>query len=110
MKPLHVGGREAERLQVLPFRIVERPFEDDLIVVDLLDSGSDQVTPDAKRRLAGVLLTDEITAAGRTPLSTCMVRLAASLAESFLAGEPALEFPMLRLPLDPAEAADGADA
>jgi CRISP-associated protein Cas1 len=89
-----------------PFRPVV-----DVAVIELLDEGTAAVTTDAKRRLAGLLLSDEVTLAGRTPLSTCMIRLAASLAESFLTGEPALEFPILRLPREQDEARDGgADA
>lgn len=78
----------------------------DVVVMDLLNSGHQQVTTGAKRRLAGILLAEELTAAGRTPLSTCMIRLAASLAESFVTGEPALEFPMLRLAREPDGTAD----
>jgi CRISPR-associated protein Cas1 len=70
----------------------------DLVVVDLVRLGVTEVTADAKRALAGTLLHEEVTAAGRTPLSTCLQRLAASLAESFLSGQPALEFPLSPLP------------
>ena len=70
----------------------------DLAVVGLLRGGNVEVGKDAKRVLAAVLLSDEMTAAGKTPLSTCLVRLAASLAESFLAGAPALEFPVSPVP------------
>jgi CRISPR-associated protein Cas1 len=69
----------------------------DLAVVDLLQTGTQTVNPGAKRTLAAVLRREEITPAGRTLVSTCMLRLAASLADSFLTGEPALEFPLLRL-------------
>lgn len=76
-----------------PFRPVV-----DLTVLGIIRSGTQQVTSDAKRTLAAVLLTEEMTSAGHTPLSTCMIRLAASVADSFLTGEPALELPILRLP------------
>lgn len=69
----------------------------DLIVLNLLQAGIDDVTPEAKRALARVLISEEATAAGATPLSTCMIRLAASLADSFLTGEPSLEFPRLKV-------------
>lgn len=69
----------------------------DLAVLDILSSGTQQVTPLAKRSLAAVLLREETTSAGNTPVSTCMIRLAASLADSFLTGEPALDFPILPL-------------
>jgi len=72
----------------------------DVTVLALLRSGTTQVTPDAKRTLAAVLLIEEATHSGRTPVSTCMIRLAASLADSFLNGEPALEFPRVVLPRD----------
>jgi CRISPR-associated protein Cas1 len=49
----------------------------DLCVVGLLRDGVDSVTSDAKRSLAAVLLNEEVTSAGRTPLATCMMRLAA---------------------------------
>ena len=70
----------------------------DIKVLDIIRSGITQVTPEAKRMLAAILLSEETTAAGHTPVSTCMVRLAASLADSFLTGEPVLEFPILRPP------------
>ena len=88
------------------------PLADDLMepfrpVVDwetyrLLAEGVGEVTPAAKRRLASVLVREEPTLAGHTPLATCMIRLAASLAESFLTGVPHLEFPL-------PEAVSGAD-
>jgi len=81
-----------------PFRPVV-----DVCVVGLLRDGVDRVTADAKRRLAMILLNEEVTSAGRTPLSTCLMRLAGSLAESFLTGEPTLEFPVLSLPRGPAD-------
>jgi CRISPR-associated protein Cas1 len=86
-----------------PFRPVM-----DVAVLDLLRAGSTDVTPEAKRRLAAVLRADETTSAGTTPLASCLNRLAASLAESFLLGEPALEFPVLRLPREIGEDGDGA--
>lgn len=70
----------------------------DLCVRGLVGGGMTEVSPDAKRHLAGVLRVEERTAAGTTPLSTCMIRLAASLADSFLTGEPALDLPHLKLP------------
>jgi CRISPR-associated protein Cas1 len=83
------------------------PLADDLMepfrpVVDeevcrLLADGVAAVTIPAKRRLAALLLRDEQTAAGTSPLATALLRCAASLADSYLTGEPALEFPALRL-------------
>lgn len=74
-----------------PFRPVV-----DLEVFGMVSEGTGDVTVEAKRRLAGLLWRDEASVAGTSPLSTCVNRLAASLAESFLTGEPALEFPLLR--------------
>ena len=81
------------------------PLADDLMepfrpVVDLAAralwrEGMAEVTPESKRALAAILAHEERAALGRTPLSTCLIRLAASLAESFLSGTPVLEFPLL---------------
>ncbi len=72
----------------------------DLIVFGLADKGIGELTPEVKRRLAAVLTAEQMTRAGRTPLSTCMIRLAASVADSFLTGVPALELPFHTLPRD----------
>ncbi len=79
-----------------------RPAVDDT-VRSLLGDGIAGVTVPAKRRLAAVLWQDERTAAGTTPLATAVLRSAQSLAESYLTGEAALEFPLFRLK----ETADG---
>ncbi len=82
-----------------------RPVIDDEVRLLLLD-GITEVTAPAKRRMAGVLWRDEQTAAGTTPLATAILRCAQSLVESYLTGEPALEFPAFRL----RESADGSDS
>lgn len=69
----------------------------DLVVHGLIGAGVTEITPDAKQHLVGVLTAQETTRAGRTPLSTCLIRLAASLADSFISGVPALELPLPRL-------------
>ena len=74
----------------------------DAIVLDLLRAGAAEVTVDAKRQLAAVLTAEETTRQGRTPLGTCLIRLEASVADSFLNGEAALELPIIRLPRDAA--------
>lgn len=74
-----------------------RPFVD-LEVRNLLGEGVAEVAASAKRRLAAVLVREAPTAAGRTPISTCMIRLATSLAESFLAGSPDLDLPFMDAP------------
>jgi CRISP-associated protein Cas1 len=85
-----------------PFRPVV-----DLCVRGLVRQGVTEVTPDAKRRLASLLRAEEQTAAGTTPLSTCLIRLAASLADSFMTGEPGLDFPQLKLPREEPDGAAG---
>jgi CRISP-associated protein Cas1 len=70
----------------------------DVTVRTLAARGAIGVTTEAKRALAAILLAEEDTTAGRTPVSTCMIRLAASLADSYLTGEPALEFPIHWIP------------
>jgi CRISPR-associated protein Cas1 len=70
----------------------------DLIVLGLVQEGLITISAPVKRRLAAVLLVEERTWAGQTPLSTCVIRLAASLAESFTAGEPRLDFPIRAAP------------
>lgn len=85
-----------------PFRPVV-----DLAVLSLLKSGEMEVSPTVKRTLAGLLRREERTAAGRTPLATCLNRLAASLADSFLTGAPALEFPWVKLSRSAPDPADG---
>lgn len=81
----------------------------DLIVHGLIGEGMGEVTPEAKQRLVGVLTAEETTRAGRTPLSTCLIRLAASLADSFVNGAPALDLPLLRLPRGTADEEDTGD-
>lgn len=81
-----------------------RPVVDEE-VVRLVADGIMAVTVPAKRRLVALLLRDEQTAAGTSPLATAVLRCAASLADSYLTGEPALEFPGVRLK----DTADDAD-
>jgi CRISPR-associated protein Cas1 len=69
-----------------------RPLVDG-IVRGLMLEGESVITPDVKRRLAGVLHMDQRTDLGTTPLETCMQRLATSVAESFLSGKPELALP-----------------
>ncbi len=79
------------------------PLADDLMepfrpLVDsevrrLVAEGVHEVDVAAKRRLAALLVADLPTAAGNTPLATCLLRCAASLAESYIEGVAALAFP-----------------
>lgn len=87
-----------------PFRpIVDRQ------VFDLVGTGHGAVTPPVKRRLAAVLQVDLLTAAGRTPVSTCLHRLAGSLGESFIANVPDLEL-SFSLPIAVHDREDETDA
>lgn len=80
------------------------PLADDLMepyrpVVDaevlaLRTEGTDSVTIEAKKRLAGVLLHDLASAEGTSPLATCILRTGQSLADSFLERKAALVFPL----------------
>lgn len=79
----------------------------DVLVCALLQDGIAEVTAEAKHRLAAILQQDQATVAGTTPVSTCMQRLAASLAESYLRQIPELEFPFLDLPAEAGSADDG---
>ncbi|MCC7428845.1 MAG: type II CRISPR-associated endonuclease Cas1 [Alphaproteobacteria bacterium] len=77
----------------------------DLRVCALVQSGLSEVTTEAKRDLAAVLMQEEPTAAGISPVSTCLLRLGQSLAESYLSGAPVLDLPLLRL--QSSDAAEG---
>lgn len=81
---------------------VMEPFRPlvDLAALRMVQAGVTQVTADAKRELAAILIQDLTTTRGTTPLSTCLHRLAASLAEAYQTGEPRLDLPLSPLPLD----------
>ena len=72
----------------------------DLLVCRALDAGHDGVTRDTKRYLATVAAVDMLTERGRTPLYTCLERLAGSLAKSYAAGKADLDLPEAPLPLE----------
>ena len=65
----------------------------DYAAARLLESGCEDVTPDAKRTLAGVLAAGMSTERGTTPLETCLERAAQSLAQSFEDKRASLAFP-----------------
>lgn len=71
-----------------------RPLVDDAVRV-LIAEGTEEVSVAAKRRLVALLWEDQLTAAGTSPLATAILRAAQSLAESYISGVPALEFPLL---------------
>lgn len=74
----------------------------DLVALRLAGRGIDDVTPDAKAMLAGILVADMQTGRGTTPLATCLERLAYSLAVAFETGQAKLDLPLAPLPLDAA--------
>ena len=78
-----------------PFRPVV-----DVAVVRLMAEGIEDVTPEAKHRLVGLLSLDMATNAGTTPLATCTYRLALSVARSFETGSAALDLPLSPLALE----------
>ena len=72
----------------------------DLLVSRAVDAGHKGVTKDTKRYLASVASVDMQTERGRTPVFTCLERLAQSLARSCERGKPELDFPLAPLPLE----------
>lgn len=72
----------------------------DYMVTRLTASGEEDVNPETKAVLAQVLAFDMATDQGTTPVSTCIERLAFSLAQSFETGKPALALPRTLLPLE----------
>lgn len=72
----------------------------DYLVVRLVADGAEDVIPSVKASLARVLSLDMATARGTTPVSTCLERLALSLATAFETGKPDLDLPEPLLPLE----------
>ncbi len=72
----------------------------DYMVAQLMAGGFDAIIPETKRALAQVLAFDMATDQGTTPVSTCLERLATSLAQSFEGGKPVLALPRTFLPLE----------
>ena len=72
----------------------------DYMVAQFVGAGLLGVTPETKRGLAEVLAFDMSTELGKTPVSTCLERLATSLAQSFETGKPTLTLPKTFLPLE----------
>jgi len=73
-----------------PFRPVV-----DLSVRQIMESGETEVTTSVKKQLAAVLTQDLVTAAGRTPVATCLLRLGQSLAACYLGEQNSLDLPYL---------------
>jgi CRISPR-associated protein Cas1 len=72
----------------------------DLAVVRLSARGCEDVGTEAKRTLAAVLDWDMHTDRGVTPVSTCLMRLAGSLARAYEERRGELELPLSPLPID----------
>lgn len=68
-------------------------------VRELRRSGTETVTPEAKRQLAHGLYFDLDTAAGRTPVMVCVQKLATSLAQAYAGEIDRLDLPLPTLPL-----------
>ncbi|MGC9457777.1 MAG: type II CRISPR-associated endonuclease Cas1 [Halothiobacillaceae bacterium] len=77
----------------------------DLVVHRLVSSGTNEVT-DAREDLVACLSADFPTKNGATPLSHVLVRLAQSLARSFLDRKLRLDFPSRPLPDETSEPVD----
>jgi CRISP-associated protein Cas1 len=73
-----------------PFRAIV-----DLRVRDLVASGATELESAEKRALASVLMWEEKTNAGNTPLSTCLIRLAQSISASYQTGKTTIDLPIL---------------
>lgn len=82
----------------------------DLEVLRLHQKGLNEVDPDVKRALAGVLYLDRATDEGTTPLIACINRLATSLSQVFLGERKSLTLPdvsmSVTLPADAAQATE----
>jgi len=72
----------------------------DFTVARLAAEGEETVNPAVKASLANVLSLDMTTARGTTPVSTCLERLALSLAVAYESGKPELDLPEPLLPLE----------
>lgn len=71
----------------------------DLVVAQMTAQGGSRLDPAIKRHLAHVLHLDYTTTEGRTPLTTCLVRLCVSLAQIYTAERQTLALPKPLIPL-----------
>jgi CRISPR-associated protein Cas1 len=76
-----------------------RPLVDGA-VARLVAAGAERVDRETKKQLAGVVALDMRTNEGTTPVATCLMRLAVSLAQAFESGEANLDLPIAPLPLE----------
>ena len=72
----------------------------DITVHRLVESGNGSLDTETKRVLAGTIARDVSTSAGTTPVSTCLIRLAQSIARSFLERKILLQLPSKCTPLE----------
>jgi len=72
----------------------------DLTVKRLAETGTGEVTPEAKTALAALTDLDLASATGTSPLSTCLERLVLSLVATLESGRPSLDLPEIPRPLD----------
>jgi CRISPR-associated protein Cas1 len=80
----------------------------DFNVARLVAEGAEDVTSEIKANLANVLSLDMTTKRGTTPVSTCLERLAVSLATAFEIRKLELDLPEPLLPLELPEPQRGA--
>jgi CRISPR-associated protein Cas1 len=80
----------------------------DYLVARLVARGATEINSETKRSLAEALSLDLATERGTSPVSTCLERLAFSVAAAFESGKPILDLPENPLPLElPEPAAEG---
>ncbi|AWB06351.1 type II CRISPR-associated endonuclease Cas1 [Azospirillum humicireducens] len=79
----------------------------DIAVHRMVSDGLLEVDRETKRILAGLLVQDLRTDAGVTPLSTCLFRLATSLAQVLSGERQVLDLPLSPLPLEIARGPSG---
>jgi CRISPR-associated protein Cas1 len=60
----------------------------------------EELNPEMKKFLTKILTLDLSTAAGTTPISNCLLRLAQSMVRSLEEGEMKLEFPLSPMPME----------
>jgi CRISPR-associated protein Cas1 len=96
---LHHRSRGNPMCLVDDFMEPFRPIVD-LLAARLAGSGHDTVSRETKPVLAAVASLDLASAAGTTPLSTCLIRLASSFARICEGERGRLEFPLGPLPLE----------
>ena len=72
----------------------------DYRVVSMIEEGATEITDDCKKELALIPSMDVLTSSGATPVMTCIHRLAASVARSYMEKKNCLNLPPNLLPMD----------